>query len=520
MTADPRPKLTPEALLDELTSLELRPFLALYGDAPLLLVRIAPGDTDLELGLDAGQGPPTGAKPLPVSHHSPRPGEAVAPLAPTAGRPALAPGSPRRARNRVASFLEKHACVAVVLQKRDGGDAAFPDRISVGRAQNKDIVLRHTSISKFHAWFEVDGPEAVHVSDSASTNKTQVNGSPIEPKTRVAVVSGDRVQFGAVEALLCSPEALWWCAREAQWATLTRSPSAISAVPSFTTRALSVRPLAMSSVAPLSCSTTTGTTCAWSSASTVTTRVPLASFTSAVAGISTTRCASGRVIATSAYMPAMSAPSPFGTRTSVFIVREARVELAGGARYRPLKDAPRVLAQRHARGLPGVYARRHVLWHLDEHPRRIHRGELVERRSVARRHERTDLDHARRHLAGKGAVTCANALSCRRCRRFASCALALACATATLASSTAACAFLPIEILRRRQTLRRQSLVAVVRERREVAVRPRLHDRCLRLGSSCARAWSICWVRSGVSSSARTAPSFTVSPMSTSHLPT
>lgn len=97
------------------------------------------------------------------------------------------------------------------LQKRDEGDAAFMDRISVGRAQNKDIVLRHPSVSKFHAWFEVDASQSVRVFDSGSTNRTQVNRRPIEPRTSVAVATGDLVQFGAVETVMCSPEMLWWC---------------------------------------------------------------------------------------------------------------------------------------------------------------------------------------------------------------------------------------------------------------------------------------------------------------------
>ncbi len=212
MTTARRPKLAPQALVDDLGSLELRPFLAFHGDAPLLLVRIPPGDTDLELGLDGGPGQPTGARPLPfrTTHHGAvNPSRRSRP--PKAALPS--PEAIREERARVGSLLEKHACVAVALQKREGGDAAFPDRISVGRAQNKDIVLRHASVSKFHAWFEVDGPETVHVLDSGSTNRTQVNGTVIEPKTSVAIVSGDRVQFGAVETLLCSPETLWWCVR-------------------------------------------------------------------------------------------------------------------------------------------------------------------------------------------------------------------------------------------------------------------------------------------------------------------
>jgi hypothetical protein len=214
-----RPNLAPEALLKDLTSLELRPFLASHGDAPFLLVRVPPGDTNLELGLDAGTGRASGAKPLPfrTTHQAvpkePRrsrpPKTSSTSRPPRQSRPSLE--ARKEERLRVANLLTKHAYVAVPLHKRGDSDVAFSDRISVGRAQNKDIVLRHPSISKFHAWFEVDPSQTVHVYDSGSTNRTQVNGRPIEPKTSVAVASGDLVQFGAVEALLCSPETLWWC---------------------------------------------------------------------------------------------------------------------------------------------------------------------------------------------------------------------------------------------------------------------------------------------------------------------
>ena len=81
-------------------------------------------------------------------------------------------------------------------------------RVSVGRAHNKDIVLRHSSVSKFHAWFEVE-PECMYVSDAGSTNLTRVNDETIEPRTRVVVAPGDAVRFGALETVLCSPETLW-----------------------------------------------------------------------------------------------------------------------------------------------------------------------------------------------------------------------------------------------------------------------------------------------------------------------
>jgi hypothetical protein len=209
--------LAPLALAQDATSLDLRSFLARHGDAPLLLVRIPAGDTELELGLtgsapNAGSGRAPLAKPMPfrTTHHAmprelPRPGDA---------------GADPRA--NLAGLLEQNSYFAVALQKREDGDAMFMDRISVGRAHNKDIVLRHASISKFHAWFEVDSSQAVYVSDGGSTNKTQLNGRPLEPRIVTAVEPGDAVKFGTIETVLCLPKGLWACLNPA----VSRKPSA------------------------------------------------------------------------------------------------------------------------------------------------------------------------------------------------------------------------------------------------------------------------------------------------------
>ena len=108
-------------------------------------------------------------------------------------------------------LLEKHPHFAVPVRKRADSDALFMGRISIGRARNKDIVLRHSSISKFHAWFEADESENLHVCDAGSTNLTHLNGKPLEARARTAVEPGDALRFGSIETVVCSPMTFWAC---------------------------------------------------------------------------------------------------------------------------------------------------------------------------------------------------------------------------------------------------------------------------------------------------------------------
>jgi hypothetical protein len=100
--------------------------------------------------------------------------------------------------------LASFPCHVIPLRKRV--EAAFLSSISVGRARNHDIVLRHGSVSKFHANLEIEDGR-LFIKDAGSRNHTFVNHERVI--SRVEVKPGDNVRFGWVEALVCSDDAIW-----------------------------------------------------------------------------------------------------------------------------------------------------------------------------------------------------------------------------------------------------------------------------------------------------------------------
>jgi hypothetical protein len=94
-----------------------------------------------------------------------------------------------------------------VLPLRKRSEAAFLRSVSVGRARNHDIVLRHRSVSKFHGSFDFDEQGRLFVRDANSSNHTFVNGTRVVD--RAELKPGDNVQFGSVEAYLCTAEDFW-----------------------------------------------------------------------------------------------------------------------------------------------------------------------------------------------------------------------------------------------------------------------------------------------------------------------
>jgi hypothetical protein len=200
--------LRPSEVLDSAKSRSLSSFLLLYPDPLLLLVRLKDEAGDLEAVLSATQAD------LPATR---------SPLKPTAdnmgfhteihrfaARPKPA-GSPQSTFDvtALASRVRSFRYFVVPLRKRASVDALSLERISVGRARNKDIVLRDPSVSKFHGWFTMDEYRAFQFADAGSKNGTTVNGRRLDARQPLPLNPGDSLVFGSVEGLLCPPDILW-----------------------------------------------------------------------------------------------------------------------------------------------------------------------------------------------------------------------------------------------------------------------------------------------------------------------
>jgi len=82
------------------------------------------------------------------------------------------------------------------LTKKPG--ASFPDRITIGRTSNNDVVLPDTSISRLHAYVRRDGARWV-VADAGSKNGSSLRGVALAARKEVAIPSRALVKFGDVE---------------------------------------------------------------------------------------------------------------------------------------------------------------------------------------------------------------------------------------------------------------------------------------------------------------------------------
>ena len=82
------------------------------------------------------------------------------------------------------------------LAKKPG--ASFPDRITIGRTSNNDIVIDDPSVSRLHAYLRRDG-ERWLVTDAGSKNGSWLRGALLEPRREAPLPASAVLRFGEVD---------------------------------------------------------------------------------------------------------------------------------------------------------------------------------------------------------------------------------------------------------------------------------------------------------------------------------
>ena len=93
----------------------------------------------------------------------------------------------------------------VILPIKKAEANPFPERISVGRAVNCDVVVRDPSVSKLHGHFRDVTLESAWFTDAKSANGTRVDGSVLQPTVAVEIRRESLIAFGRVRLMLVSP---------------------------------------------------------------------------------------------------------------------------------------------------------------------------------------------------------------------------------------------------------------------------------------------------------------------------
>ena len=82
------------------------------------------------------------------------------------------------------------------LLKKPG--ASFPDRITIGRTPNNDVVIADGSVSRLHAYARRVGNGWV-VADAGSKNGSWLSGSPLEARRERPLTSRSMLRLGDVD---------------------------------------------------------------------------------------------------------------------------------------------------------------------------------------------------------------------------------------------------------------------------------------------------------------------------------
>ena len=94
-----------------------------------------------------------------------------------------------------------------VLAPASSGQGPMPEKILVGRGEDRDLAIDHSTVSKRHAFLIFDADhQAYKLGDAGSTNGTFLNGQAVESGEPVFLKDGNVVSFGDCDYLFFSPK--------------------------------------------------------------------------------------------------------------------------------------------------------------------------------------------------------------------------------------------------------------------------------------------------------------------------
>lgn len=85
----------------------------------------------------------------------------------------------------------------------------FIKKITVGRASIHDIIIKEPTISKFHAYFQVDEEQNYYLVDNDSTNGTKLNDKDIASNNFILLKDSDKITFSNINFMFYKPSTLY-----------------------------------------------------------------------------------------------------------------------------------------------------------------------------------------------------------------------------------------------------------------------------------------------------------------------
>ena len=97
---------------------------------------------------------------------------------------------------------------AIFAFVKQPGSKPPPNRFTIGRTDENDLIMPDYAISRIHAQIDLE-LHAFYLTDLESRNGTRINGAPLTPHQPAVFTLGDELAFGRFRFALVEPETLF-----------------------------------------------------------------------------------------------------------------------------------------------------------------------------------------------------------------------------------------------------------------------------------------------------------------------